>query len=229
MARGRKSEILTLPPEYEVISLSKDKAEYLNTLTGFSSERKPPIDPKTFGSMAFTAARILIPRFRWNIDFLKAKEASREILESCKSVLQAASHFTLLGEGSGPSNLSVLDEVLVTLDSNWLLDISEIHADLKAFKILSFELLRNIQEFRSSLRSPTLKDSDGLESQIPYHLPTLQQWQSLQMAHRAEAVKDQASSVKIEIEKVDNYGRRGRLYGSLSIERQKAITSVRFL
>jgi len=51
-------EGLPLPPRYVVISLSENKTEYLNTITGFSSERRPSLDPRTFGSLVFTTARI---------------------------------------------------------------------------------------------------------------------------------------------------------------------------
>lgn len=228
---AEKSEILPLPPGHEVISLSKNRIEYLNTFTGFSSERKLPPDPRTFSSMAFTAARILIPRLSLKIESLGAKGASQEILDSCESVLQAASQFILLEGGSGPRNSSDLDEPLTTPGSKLLRKDSKPYPDLKSLQLSSFDLLRDIQGFVSSLRSPMLKDGEGFGSQIPPCLPTPEEWQSLHMARRVKAIEGKAANFQIRVDKMYDHRQwrkfRGPTLEKMTIERQKTMERVR--
>lgn len=228
-----KSESLLLPPWHKIISLSKNRTEYLKTATGFSSERRLSLDPRTFSSMAFTAARIIIPRLSLKLEFLGAKGAAQEVLESTESVLEAASRFTLLEGESGPLDSSDLDEPLAALGSKWLHNDFKPYAELEAVQISSFELLRNIQGFLSSLRGPTLRDGDEFGSPIPQYLPTLQEWQSLHMARRARAIEDQAASVQNWAEKIHGFRQWRNGHGSRlekrNIEQQKAMKRLRIL
>ena len=196
----KKLYCLPLPFEYEVIKVGNHTIEYLNTTTGFSSDHTPPIDPRTFTSMAFTAAKIMVPRLSMSMELLGLKRASDHCLRCCESVLEAALQFVLLAgepDRATSSDLDIMQAIGYSAslgDDPLVLDCP--YLGLEAVQKQYYQLLQNIQGFLSSLQTPSLRDRAQFDPLATFELPILEQWQLTQMPSRAKIIEDQAAACK---------------------------------
>ena len=179
-------------------TLPTGEVQYLNSTTGFLSTDKPLEDARTFSSMAFTAAMIIVPRLSLTLEALVLENAPMEHQKSCEQVLQAASVFTLLEGEEGPAKRSDLDMLLAVRQQGLIRDedttssLGQPYTDLEHVQQLNYELLSNIQGFVSSLRSPTLHDIERSDPFIHFERPTLDYWRSLQIPRRTCDIESQA-------------------------------------
>ena len=197
-----KSVFLPLP-DYEIhIIETPTSKEYLNSTTGYVSVQKPSWDPRSFSSMAFTAARILLPLLCFCLEQLIQKQAPGELQQSCESVINAASVFTVLEGEHGPTKSSDLDAIQATAHSISLQEkgvdaelpwLGPSYVDLKVVQEEYYGLLRSIQGFLSSLQCPTLEVLENSNITSP-SLPSLgsHDWRRLQMPRRANEIEHQA-------------------------------------
>ena len=142
--------------------------------------------------MAFTAARILVPRLNFAIGCLHLKGAPKEYSQSCETVLEAALSFRLLEGENGSIVWSDLDTCQARLSSR-----SNYCGDRSLFMNLLIEaqqhwyaLLRNIQGYLSVLLHLRLKDIEFCSPSSAIDIPTLQHWYSLHMPFRSERIQD---------------------------------------
>ena len=194
-----KSEVLPLPFDCIQIPSSRGEVEYLDTTTGFLSMQKPPQDPRTFSSMAFTAARILVPCLSMALEYMSSKELADEYLQSCESVLEAASSFRLLEGESGPTELSDLDALLAISRASPPKDQELIPASYSSLEYIQpkyYALLREIQGFASSLWKPDRQRGLTFDRFVLSNLFELSTWEPLYMKHRVNNIEDQARSCK---------------------------------
>ena len=184
--------------EIYTVEVPRGGVEYLNSTTGFLSTDKPLEDPRTFSSMAFTAAMIIVPRLSATLEALVLAKAPMDYQKSCEQVLEAASVFTLLEGEDGPAKRSDLDMLLALRPQEQLRDeyttgsLGQQLTDLEHVQHLNFELLKNIQGFVSSLQSPKLWDIAHSDPFYHFELPTLEDWRSLQMPRRTRDIEFQA-------------------------------------
>ncbi|KAL8794104.1 MAG: hypothetical protein Q9195_003289 [Heterodermia aff. obscurata] len=229
-----KAEVLPLPFNYIEMPLSNGEVEYLNTTTGFLSTQRPAQDPRAFSSMAFTAARILVPCLSMASEYMSLKGFADEYLQSCESVLEVASSFRLLEGESGPTELSDLDELLEI--SHALLSyvpsvIPALYSKLGDIQDTYYWLLRDIQGFASSLWEPDPQKGSRFDRFVPSDLSGLPTWEKLFTKRRAINIEDQARSCEEfaaliqecrELRKI-----RGTHWEEMDTDRRKALFDMR--
>ncbi|KAL8818114.1 MAG: hypothetical protein Q9191_008010 [Dirinaria sp. TL-2023a] len=155
-----KGENLPLPFQYEAIAIDGNLREYLNTATGYSSPQAPGVDPRSFSAMAFTAARVIVPRLSLSPECLCLEPSSEDCIRSCDLVCEAALQFTVLEGDSGPLGGSDLDLITSTFYAEIPVYRGHPNTKLEIVQQEYYELLQNIQGFVSSLRCPTLRDRE---------------------------------------------------------------------
>lgn len=216
-----KLEFLPLPFDCIEIPSSKERIEYLNTTTGFISTEKPPQDPRTFSTMAFTAARILVPCLSMALEHMSLRAYANEYLQSCESVLEVASSFRLLEGESGPTELSDLDTLVAICRSSRIEDqdtiLASSYSRLEDIQIVYYALLKNIQGFASSLWIPDLQKGFRFDSFVPSNLSGPSTWEKVFTKRRANIIEDQARSCK-EFEALIQECREWRKIGGAPLE-----------
>ena len=230
-----KSEFLPLPFDCMRIQLSEGEFEYLNTTTGFLSTQKPAQDPRTFSSMAFTAARILVPSLFMALEQMNLKHFADECLQSCESVLEIASAFALLEGESGPAELSDLDALLAIsyscppIDKVTLLAAS--YSSLQHIQDMYYALLRDIQGFACSLWRPEPRRGLRLDHCVPSNLSGPSMWEGSFAKRRVNIIEDQARSCKKFTAVIQECRQWRKLQGAtleeFETERRLALRSLR--
>ena len=192
--------------------------------------------------MALTAARILLPSLCFCLEQLVQKQAARNLQQSCESVIDATSIFTILEGELGPTKSSDLDALLALAHSISLQDeemgarpiwLGPSYEDLKLVQEEYYGLLRSIQGFLSSLHSPSL---DSIEKSNKYgiSLPGLHMycWPRLQMPRRASEIEQRAAvcrNMRKQIQDCRDSRNRNSTAKQTNVERRKALAEVRTL
>ena len=231
-------------PRYEVHIIDTPTGkEFLNSATGYISTQRPCPDPRSFSSMALTAAKILLPCLCFCLEEFIQKQAPEKLRQSCESVIDATSIFTVLEGEHGPTKSSDLDEILALAHSISLHDeamgarptwLGPPYEDLKLVQEEYYGLLRLIQGFLGSRSSPTLKD---LENSREVSFTSLLGSRfycgdSLETHRFAELIEHKAAvcrNLRMQIQDCRGSKNRNSMAKQMNIEGRKALAEVRTL
>ena len=239
---GEVRSVFLPSPTHEILLIDTlNGKEFLNTTTGYISGQQPCSDPRSFSSMAFTAARIVLPCLCFCLEQLIQKQGPEELRQSCESVIDATSVFTILEGEHGPTRSSDLDAILSLAHSVSLQDKKmgarptwPPYEDLKLVQEEFYGLLRPIQGFLSSLQSPTLKDLETFKitSPRPLSILSFQDWRRLQMPRRANDIEYQAAvcrNLRKQIQDCRTSRNRNSMTKETNAKERNALAEVREL
>ena len=208
-----KPEKALLPHDWEYEHLVPDRPRYVNKFTGEWSIEKPAASQKSFSSMAFSAARIWIPRISqtredWSEELAEMNPTIRKIYyDALQVVLDATLKFSFLESEDGPTHASNFDRYLHAARLIPFQDLSPYStcpvAKLEQAQVQCSSLLSKIQAFifelkdekdRVTIRTKpehyaTSKTWSTICSRSP---PSLSVWREMQMPQRAAAIYEKA-------------------------------------